>query len=144
MTGPEATCPECGTRWPLGRLVASAACQAFIFSQVRSPLPHMALSLVEWAVVSPLLRFAEAPSGFLGTVDFIYSTRGHVYRYPEPEQFGICVSHESSTELGGPEQPGQSHELCGHPTLCAFLLCRHYGVLPRGHIVIAEAPGITS
>lgn len=63
--------------------MALAACQAIILSQVRLPLPHMALSLLEGAVVSPFLRFAEAPSGFLGTMDFISSIRGRVYRRPE-------------------------------------------------------------
>lgn len=106
-------------------------------------LPHMALSLVEGSVVSPFLRFAEAPAGFLSTVDFISNIRGHVYRRAEPQQFGICVSRESSTEVGGPEQLGQSHDVFEDPSLCVFLLCHRYSVLPCGHTVIAEAPGIT-
>lgn len=59
----------------------------------------------------PFPEVCRSPTGFPDTVDFISSVRGHVYGCPERERFGICVSRENSTEVGGPEQLGQSHEL---------------------------------
>lgn len=124
MTGPEATCPDMWNQVAFGTVGGPNGLSGHPLSdQITTAslsLPHMALSLVEGTVVSPFLRFAEAPAGFLSTVDFISNIRGQVYRCAEPEQFGICVSHESSTEVGGPEQLGQSHEVFEDPTLLVF------------------------
>lgn len=73
----------CRTRWPLGQLVI------WPLSSLRSD--HHSLTVTSshglvpgGSVVSPFLRFAEAPAGFLSTVDFISNIRGHVYRRAEP------------------------------------------------------------